>query len=372
MTMIREIFTGGDQYRYILIFVVLVFSGFQPKAKLSPDIILQDERLSVTPKEFYIANVIDNRDDRAAVALLLPAITQNNPPISYRVDLHDGAIVAIKQFVNHNLPTNKSLRPVIIKLKKFMATESVTQAGRVEGHVSLIMSFNLDQGEDEMLHLVDYNGGATYTRNLGPAQEIEPTLRHLLENGLVYINTWMDKQAGTNVKLAKAVNVVFSDFEEKPEGDTIYYSFNRPLTWNDFQSKIGNNRYEAEVFPTIGYDERTEINKGVIIVHLAVKVGLPKSASWVKDGYQNALALNHEQRHFDIVKLVAEHFKQKIKAQTLPVGNFDGPINMEYLDTYREMDSLQNLYDGETRHGTDQSAQQRWNEKIDKELGGKR
>jgi len=52
----------------------------------------------------------------------------------------------------------------------------------------------------------------------------------------------------------------------------------------------------------------------------------------------------------------------------LTVDNYEGIINSDYLDAYREMDTLQKQYDNETRHGMDQFAQQRWNERIDKEL----
>jgi hypothetical protein len=52
----------------------------------------------------------------------------------------------------------------------------------------------------------------------------------------------------------------------------------------------------------------------------------------------------------------------------LPVDNFDGIINVEYLDTLREATSMQKQYDAETRHGQDQQVQARWNDKIDGEL----
>ncbi len=345
----------------------MFFTGFEASAKQTGSIILKDEQVPVTPKEFYIANVIDERDDRSAVAWLLPAASKENQAKTYPVDLQGGGIIAIRQFINHNLPYNKALTPVTISLKKFMVTESALPGGLVQGHIAVLMSFNLQQ-KDTTIHLLDYKGNAAYTRNAGPPQDIEPTLRHTLESGLVYLNTWMDQQAGTNIKLAKAVKVTFKDYEEKPEGDTIYYSVNRPLTLDDFKSKIPVRRFDAEVFPGLGYDEHKEIIKGIIHVSVAMKVYLPKSASWVREGSRNDYTLNHEQRHFDIVKIVAEHFKQKINAANLTVDNYEGIINFEYLETYREMDSLQKQYDAETRHGDDPSAQQRWNERIDKEL----
>ncbi|MDF2432704.1 MAG: hypothetical protein JWP44_2335 [Mucilaginibacter sp.] len=365
----------NDNYRFSIfltacIFAFVVFSGFQSNPIPAREITLRDEHLPVTPKEFYVAKVVDERDDHNTVAWLLPAaINKNNESKPYPVNLHGGAAAAIKQFTDHNLLADKSARPVVIALKQFIAKESYTAGGSVEGRVSLIMSFNLDRGENEdALHLAGYNGNVVYSRSADKPWDVEPTLRKLLINGLVYINTWINRQAGTNIKLAKAVKVNFTDYEEKPEGDTIYYSVKRPLKWSDFQSKTGNNKYEAEVFPFIGYDEEAKVINGVINVRLIIKVSLPKSACWVKRGSESDYALNHEQRHFDIVKLVAEHFKQKIKAQNLPVSNFEGPINEEYLETYREMDRLQKLYDSETMHGINHPAQQRWNEKIDKEL----
>jgi hypothetical protein len=370
--MIKPILTVKNQHKYILIFMILVFSGFQSGEKANTDIILQDEPLIVTPKEFYISNVTDRRDDRTAVAWLLPPVAEkNNQPKAYTVDLHGGVVTAVKQFINHSLPPDRSLRPVIIGIKKLKVIETALAGGRVEGHVLLVLAFDMDSGDDEIIHLTDYNGSASYNRNAGPAQSIEPILRLALKNGLLYINTWMNQQAGTNIKLARSVKVTFTDYEEKPEGDTIYYAADRPLSWNDFQSKIFNSRYDAEVFPTIGYDERVEVNNGVVNIRLIIKASLPKSACWVKESSRNAYALNHEQRHFDIAKVVADHFKKKIKADNLPVSNFDGTINMEYFDSYREMDNLQKQYDDETRHGANQSAQQSWNELIDKELGKK-
>lgn len=365
--MIEKDFNWQSRYFLLLIFVVLLCTGFQSAAKQTGSIILKDEQVPVTPKEFYIVNVIDERDDRSAVARLLPVASKENQTKTYPVDLQGGGLIAIRQFISRNLPCNKALTPVIISLKKFMVTESASAGGLVQGHIAILMSFNLQQ-KDTTIHLLDYKGNAAYTRNAGPGQDIEPTLRHTLENGLVYLNTWMDQQAGTNIKLAKGVKVTFKDYEEKPEGDTIYYSVNRPLTLNDFKSKIPVRRFDAEVFPGLGYDEHKEIIKGIINVSVAMKVYLPKSASWVREGSGNDYTLNHEQRHFDIVKIVAEHFKQKISAANLTVDNYEGIINFEYLETYREMDSLQKQYDAETRHGDDPSAQQKWNERIDKEL----
>jgi hypothetical protein len=362
----RPIFKQRGLYFFILLTVSLVMPGFVTISVQNEDIILHDERLPVTPREFYIANVTDERVDPSAVAWLLPRSDEKGLVKAYPVDLQGGFTV-IKQFIDRSLPQNTNLRPIIVSLKKCKVTETQLPGGLVEGHITINMSFSLQQ-DDEALHLLNYNGNGKYTRNAGPPQEIEPALRKVLGNGLIYLNTWMNREANTDIKLAKAVKVSFTDYQEKPEGDTIYYSASRPLTWDDFKSKIADKRFAAEVYPTIGYNEHTEVNNGIISLKLNIKVCLPKSAAWVRDGVRTDYILNHEQRHFDIAKIAAGHFIQKVKAETLPVFNYDGPINVDYLDAYREMDSLQMKYDKETSHGMDRFMQQKWNEKIDEEL----
>ncbi len=365
--MIKPVYKLGI---FILLIAACLLQAFRPSQKQNAVIVLHDEQLNITPKEFYIARIVDERDDKTTIGLLQPTVNKVNTPAKpYTVDLKGGGFAAINQFIGHSLPRNTKLRPVIISLKKCTIKELALAGGRVEGHVQVIMAFALERDDNDPLPLVEYTGSAVYSRLAGPPQEIEPSLRKMLANGLIYINNWMDRQAATSIKLAKSVKVAFTDYAEKAEGDTVYYSFKRPLNWNDFQSRIASSRYDAEVFPTIGYEEHTEVVNSVVRITLAIKVALPKSACWVKDNSRNDYVLNHEQRHFDIAKIAANNFIKKIKAENLPVSNYDGPINVLYLDSYREMTTMQKQYDDETRHGSDQPAQERWNKKIDRELG---
>src|SRR5262249_43650507 len=158
-----------------------------------------------------------------------------------------------------------------------------------------------------------------------------------IEDALAWFNNWMNLQEDRDPRLARAVKVDFTDYTEQPESDTVYYSPKQPLTWADFgEGSLGNN-YDAEVFTSIDYTEKTEVVKGVIQVHVSVKTDLPKSDCIVRPGGQTSVALYHEQRHFDIAKIVAERFKHKIQAMHLPVDNYDGPINVQYLETLREL-----------------------------------
>jgi hypothetical protein len=356
-------------YTLLLMGLMLCNTAFKTGTQPLTYITLQNEVLGVIPKEFYIAAVEDERKDNTIIGKLQPFATNTDKQAqTYNIDLK-GGIAAVKNFVSYALPVEKSRRPVVIKLNTLNIMESPVNNGLVKGDIKLSASFYLQNGEDAV-HLVDYKINTTYQRKPGPAQQIEPLIRSALANCLVYLNNWMNAQAGGNIKLAKGVKVSFKDYvEHAEEGDTIYYSVNRPLTWADFKGKQQTGtRNGAEVFASIGYDEVVSLNNGIINVSLTIKVFLPKSASWVSVDMVNANSLNHEQRHFDIAKLVAERFKRNIKAEKLSPDNYDATINMAYLDTLRELYEMQKKYDSETAHSINTYQQQLWNNRIDGEL----
>lgn len=349
----------------VLLIIVLVAPSILKAQKITGPLVLNNERLPVTAKEFYVAGIVDNRPDRTAVAWLVPP----GPGVAkYTVDLKGGALASIKQFVNAALPPDKTLRPVIFHIEKFRLDETLLPGNHVEGKLKISLSFYL-QRDGQYIHLTDYNGSAGYNRLVNQEVDIEMVLRHALEYSLTFFNSWINNEAGTNIKLARDVKIIFTDYHEEPEGDTIYYSPKRRLIWDDFKAKpLSNSRFGAEVLPSIGYNEDVSVSKSTVNVHLSLKAFVPKSACWVKTNSENAYSLNHEQRHFDIVKIIIEGFKQKLKAEKFTVDNYDGPINVAYLESFHEMNVMQDEYDTETSHGMNVVAQEEWNKKIDKEL----
>lgn len=351
----------------------LIFSGFQlPQRQGEGILVWHDEPFKIKASGFYITNVFDERTDKKIIGHLISVAAVPGKNTAEPVGLQGGGLAAIETYLKRNLPYQENYKPVIVKVKKLFITETALPDGRVDGKIDVALSFDLKTGDDMDVHLVNYTGAAHYIRSGTQADIAEPALRTAIENAMIYFNNWMDKQAYVNPLLAKSVKLIFSDYhEELPETDTIYYSPKRPITWDDFKNKRNiSSSYSAAVMPGLGFTEQTSINKGVITIHIAMKVYLPKSASWVKNGAENAYNLNHEQRHFDIVKLVSEKFKRQMLEEMLPVLNYDGSINVAYFDALREMDRMQKQYDTETDHGVNTSAQERWNKFIDKELAG--
>jgi hypothetical protein len=339
--------------------------AFGQPAGSPPSITLRSEPMPFTPSEFYVAGVTDARADRKAVAYLLgpgPA-----PAVVRPVDLQGGALPAIREYLRKSLPRNAKLRPVLIRLQEYRVTESAGTGKSVNGEVSVAVSFHLKRRADT-LDLVSYRGGIRYARSPNQTATVEQALRQSLVGAVQYLDNWMNREVDHNEKLARSVKVTFTDYTRNDKADTVFYATERPLVWDDFRDTPRPGPYAATVFPSFAQEGRTRVENGVIHLDLLLKVYVLKDASWVRPGSREDYGLNHEQRHFDLVKLVAERFKRKVLADTLTVEDYDGQIGYEYLESYREMNRLQEQYDGETRHGLDREAQERWNRRIDEEL----
>ncbi|MFD0792574.1 hypothetical protein ACFQZX_03035 [Mucilaginibacter litoreus] len=331
-------------------------------------ITLKSKAAQIKPKEYFIASIEDDRAGKSSVGKLQPyVLSAGKPGQAYSIDIKDG-FKGVKTFINESTFADKSMRPVLIKFKNLNVEEANAEKGAVTGAIKLNIEYYLIHPFDT-LALTNYNTTIKYKRKSGPATQVEPMISDALTNAVTYLNNWMNEQAATNLKLARAVRLMFNDYNEPAEDDTIYYSVKRPLTWSDFKARPAKtSRFGAEIFAGFGYDEDTQINNGIITVTLDLKVWTAKSACWVTAGTKTDYALNHEQRHFEIAKLAAEHFKQRLLNQKLPVDNFDGEINVAYLDAMREMHTMQKTYDDDTQHSGNTYQQQAWNIRIDKEL----
>ncbi len=349
---------------------LLLFSVGDCKAgegeKLIESIVLQSQELPFTPDEFYIATVLDERKEKSAMAWLLPVVSGKATAMPQPVDLEGGGMEGLRSFVQKSLPANKKLRPLVLRILECRITEENAGAGVVEGNVVVAFAFDL-QKNGELLSLGSYRGGARYKRSVGHYGVVEPALRKSLVSALTYVNSWMEREAPQNIKLAKGVKVKFIDYAVETS-DTVFYRPERPLVWDDFKAPPRANNYAAEIFPSFSYKGNSRMEDGFVHLELQLKVFALQHASWVRPGSKDAYGLNHEQRHFDLVKLVAERFKQKVRTLSLGTDDFDGLIGYQYLEFFREMNRLQEAYDGETGHGMNKAAQERWNKKIDEEL----
>lgn len=350
--------------------ILFFIAGLSALAAFKTDnfIVLQDEALPFSPHGYYIAAVTDDRPAKSAVAQVV-TFSADKKTATQTTDLQGGTLQAVSRYFSRNLDKDVSQRPVVISIKEFKLTETSLAGNRVDGQVKLVLSFGLqkDYGAER---LIDYRGGLHYIRPGNNNTLAATQLRDCLKNGITYFNNWIKASTGSNIQLAQKVTFKFSDYTEPNENDTIYYSAKRPLIWDDFRARTApSGPYAAMVIPAFGYDEQHKVVNGTIQVNLSMKVYLAKSASWVSAGGQTDYALNHEQRHFDITRIIARQFQQKVLSAGLTPDTWEAFIGMQYLDSYRDMHAMQTAYDSETAHGRNHAAQAEWNQRIDKLLG---
>jgi hypothetical protein len=261
-----------------------------------------------------------------------------------------------------------TLLPISIRIKECSVKETLSGSDRdrVTGVASLLLIFDLDKPGGS-IPLTQYKTTAKYTRALTDLSTVDPTIKKQLTNSMTFLNGWIQTESPGNPKLAKGIQLTIRDYLDQHE-DTVYYDPSRPLTWDDFREQRSDSRFAAAVFPSFGYDQHNRIEDGIIHVELLLKVYMVKSASWVGPGTRSNYNLKHEQKHFELVKLISERFKKKLLSEKLTPDNYQGIINFEYLEFYREMNKVQQEYDEQTSHGTSTVIQEFWNKKIDDEL----
>jgi FtsZ-binding cell division protein ZapB len=152
------------------------------------------------------------------------------------------------------------------------------------------------------------------------------------------------------------------------KSDTIYYSAGRKLTWADFKGKPDPQSDATAITSSgFGYAASMESGNGKTNIDITVYCYFSKSKSWVRT--ESNYALNHEQHHFDVTYIVTNLFIEKLKAAKFTRKNYDGLIEKIYNESCRQLEQMQNEYDGQTRNGRLKNVQSEWNEKIETQLG---
>ena len=155
---------------------------------------------------------------------------------------------------------------------------------------------------------------------------------------------------------------------DTPEADTLFYP-TRKLRWTDFRGAPPLHGPSAAVsFTSFSYEGHSLLKHDTLQITLTLQVFFVRSASWARAGIMDSYSLGHEQLHFDITCLVAQRFKQRIRTLPLTREDYDSMIQFEYLEAFREMNRLQDEYDGDTRNGTNAAAQFDWQKRIARDL----
>ena len=314
--------------------------------------------------DFCIKNVRDLRPNKENFGSIFVASNEKQT-----ISLKGGVENATKKMLSQIIPNNNSPISLSYNILEFKIIETKQANGTISGQLSLKIAFERIGKQDTVL-LTENTTSTTFIRsdNQMPAGKYESIITSLFTKSLENIDKWLLINGGKSEALVKGVKIFFLPETTENTGDTICYH-SRKVTWEDFKGKPTNSHYGAAIFTNFAYFASFRIIEGYIVATIQTKTYMVRGMSWVTPAAHDAYSLSHEQLHFDITKLVVERFKKKIAAmQADLVIDLNSMIQYEYLESYREMNKLQNQYDYETQHSINRRVQAEWEEKVAKWL----
>lgn len=166
-----------------------------------------------------------------------------------------------------------------------------------------------------------------------------------------------------------ALNVYWTEQTTMANSETVYYSTERPLVWNDFKGRPDNSSIAAAMTASgFGYKADFKSLGPKSQLNVAVYCYFNKNSSWVKPGKTTTYILGHEQQHFDISFIAAAMFFDKLKNAGINKSNYNVMLPKIYNDAVALMNKMQQEYDGQTKNGQLKEEQARWSAYLDQQL----
>lgn len=151
--------------------------------------------------------------------------------------------------------------------------------------------------------------------------------------------------------------------------DTIFYDPSNKLEWDDFRGRPVRTSIAAAITESgFGYKLAMKTSGRKTNIIITIVCFFNRTGSWVKPKMASDYALVHEQHHFDLTYIAARLFYEKLKAARFTADNCAALVEKINDDCYKELDRMQNEYDGQTQNGRLRNVQADWNKKIDLQL----
>lgn len=314
---------------------------------------------------FELVEVLNQQANLTSIGSIYNASNKLN-----KVVIKNGLTVGLRSFYGNSLQKSNIDRKIQLRVQDFKIVEKPQNSKVVSGELKIRFAYFL-KGSFDPVHLVDYEAGISYQRSMHRTDLINQILNRGVTNSMVFFNDWIKDHATFDRKLAKSVRLEIVEKSRKSDNDTVFYDSKRPLTWDNFLDRPNRiSKNNAMIFTSLAMEGSPYMDNGVLILPIEIKVYMLPGSSWIRSGGQNEYSLNHEQRHFDITRVVGNRLVNRLKTLDLNPENYEAEVNDAFFDSFREMNKLQEIYDARTRHGMDRTAQLRWNTILDQALNG--
>jgi hypothetical protein len=353
----------NPKYVLKLITVFLVLGIITQAAAQELTFGLKGSNLELMETDFEIVEVLDARNNKAGLGRIFTANNQTEDS-----KIAGGMTQGLMRYFNNSLNKSNKPRPIQVSILDLQLSEQRQNTSVVSGELKLKLAFHL-KGTYEAVHLVDYQSGMNYRRSIHRTDLVEQVMDQALRKSLQFFNDWLIENSSTHYRLAKEVRIEVKETTKRSDRDTIFYDPSRLIHWADFRDKPNSrSTFNAVIFTSLAIEGSPFVSEGTIVMPLEVKVYMLPTNSWVKS--KDDYSLNHEQRHFDVTRIVGNRLKSTLLGLDVNPDNYDAMVNDAFFVAFREMNRLQEIYDSQTQHGIDKAAQAHWNQIIDEALNG--
>jgi len=190
-------------------------------------------------------------------------------------------------------------------------------------------------------------------------------IRYKISILLLFFHVLVGQSFSQNV----IVNAFMVGKQTAHDNDTIYYDFNRNLTWSDFKGTPNSNYYGGAVTASgFAFNSQINFDGKNIYLDIGVYTFFSKNDSWKKPQINSNYHLLHEQHHFDITRLGSQKFIAEIEKAHFTKQNYSALLRSIFDKAYKENELMQKQYDRETNHSLNVDKQVDWNNKIAAEI----
>jgi len=147
------------------------------------------------------------------------------------------------------------------------------------------------------------------------------------------------------------------------------------INWNThfLAEPDDHSAYFALTATTWQYSYHATVSQNGLHIDFKFSAGVDPNRSWVKlsklrGSDAKRKLLNHEQGHVNINYLLLKDGEQKIRFQKYTIRNYKKSIQENANKVSAYYSAMQDRYDEETKHGSDDVIQEKWDRFIEVEL----
>ncbi|WP_276131881.1 DUF922 domain-containing protein [Polluticoccus soli] len=309
-----------------------------------------------SPREFYIASVVDNRDDTSNIGQMHAGSARQ----LVTLNLPGGTAKGLYNFIQHGFRQNEGTMPIDLHITNFQIEESF-KGNMHKADLSADLEFYSDG-----VKLNQYTYNSYVSSGIDASEHIGKLVTQLTEQFMKDMDIWLKDNKPT---LTPGISVNVEMLTETDDADLIVYDPTRPLRRSDFMGDPDEMSLAGAITYSgiqIKYNLQT-FNRHKM-VNISVIPYFHKMNSWWRANNSTELLLAHEQIHFDITAIAACELMKKLKAAHFTPDNFTKELEAIQKQSEKDRSRMQQQYDRETNHSLIKTKQAEWERTIKDQL----